>query len=87
MLEAVELAPNLRHLQAYLVENRCLVPIRRYDPAVLGIDAEVAFEKIRSGDPTWEAMVPAAVVELIKRERLFGWRPGGTSSDPRRREE
>ena len=79
-METVELAPNLRHLHAYLVENRCLVPIRRYDPAALGIDADVVFEKMRAGDPTWEAMVPAAVVELIKRERLFGWRPGETSS-------
>ena len=26
------------------------------------------------GDPAWEKMVPAQIVEIVKRDRLFGWK-------------
>jgi hypothetical protein len=77
--ETVQLPSHVRHLHAYLVENGFLESIRSYDPAVLDIASDLVFDKLRSGDPTWEAQVPGPVVELIKRERLFGWRPPAAS--------
>jgi len=73
--ETVQLPSHVRHLHAYLVENGFLESIRSYDPTVLDIVSDLVFDKLRSGDPTWEAQVPAPVVELIKRQRLFGWQP------------
>jgi len=30
--------------------------------------------RIQTYDPTWETMVPAPIVEIIKRDKLFGFR-------------
>jgi len=30
---------------------------------------------IQSGNPRWEALVPPAIVQTIKRDALFGWQP------------
>ena len=31
--------------------------------------------RIREGDPSWEAMVPPKVAEIIRAKKLFGFRP------------
>ncbi len=68
----LRVAPHLRHLYQYLVENRLIESIRDYDEACLPIRARDVLERIRKGDPTWQGMVPPAVAELIKRRRLLG---------------
>ncbi len=30
--------------------------------------------RIQTYDPSWEGMVPAQIVEIIKRDKLFGFR-------------
>jgi len=71
-VENFPIPPHLKHLYRHLVENgfiqdtpgfnRALAPIRRRDVLV----------RIQAGDPSWESMVPPAIVEIIKQKRLFG---------------
>jgi hypothetical protein len=70
------IAPQFRHLYLHLVENGFLQPVRDYSAAYLGIDAEDVLRRIRSGDPAWEALVPASVAGIIKRDQLFGLQAG-----------
>ncbi len=73
-VETMEVSPNLRHLHAHLLQNRCLEPIRGYTDAFLSIVPRDVLAKLQSGDPAWETMVPPVIVETIKRDHLFGYR-------------
>jgi len=66
-------APHLKHLYAYLLENRYIQGIPNYSPALARIRRRDVLERIRGGDDSWEPLVPPAIVEVIKREKLFGW--------------
>ena len=69
----VYFAPNLRHLYAYLVENRLIESVREYDERCLKVFSRDVLKKLRAGEPGWEPMVPAEVSELIKRRGLLGY--------------
>jgi hypothetical protein len=70
----LRVAPNLRHLHAYLVENRYIESLRDYDEKVLPIFSREALQKLRAGDGSWEAMVPPQVADMIRQRKLFGWK-------------
>jgi hypothetical protein len=66
--------PQLKHLYAHLIENRFIQDLRNFNPALLPIRRTDVLAKIQAGDPAWEQLVPPPIVEIIKRERLFGYR-------------
>ncbi len=66
-------APHLKHLYAHLLENRYIQGIRRYDAELARIRRRDVITGIQSGDRAWEQMVPPPIVEIIKRDRLFGY--------------
>jgi hypothetical protein len=68
----LRVAPNLRHLHAYLIENRFIEGLRDYDEKVLPVFSRDVLQKIRSGDSSWEEMVPAQVAQIIRERNLFG---------------
>ncbi len=67
----LRVAPNLRHLYAYLVENRLIESLRDFDEGCLPIFSRDVLAKIRAGDPAWENMVPPVVAKMIKERKLF----------------
>ncbi len=67
----MRVAPHLRHLYAYLVENHFIQGLRDFNEAYLPIMSREALAKIRADDPSWEQMVPAEVAHLINQRRLF----------------
>jgi hypothetical protein len=69
----LRVAPNLRHLCAYLVENRLIESLRDFDPSCLPIFSRDVLEKIRKGDESWVKMVPPIVSARIKERKLFGY--------------
>lgn len=69
----LRVAPHLRHLYGYLVENRLIESIRDYDEKCLSIFSRDVFKRLRAGDPSWETMVPLEVAELVKRRKLLGY--------------
>src|SRR6266446_1025867 len=70
-LENVQTPPPWHHLHALLAEIGRLVPIRAYDESYLSIQTSDVLARIEKEDPSWEAMVPAAVAEIIKAKGLF----------------
>jgi hypothetical protein len=71
----LRVANNLRHLHAYLVENRFIDSLRDYDEKCLPIFSRDILQKLRSGDPGWEASVPQEVATIIRERKLFGCEP------------
>lgn len=65
-------APNLRHLHAYLIENRFIEGLRDYDESCLSIFSRDVLQKMRSGDKSWETMVPPQVAQIVRERNLFG---------------
>ena len=69
----LRVAPHLRHLHAYLIENRLIENITDYDESALPIFSREVLAKIKSNDDSWEAMVPPIVSKMIKERHLFGY--------------
>jgi hypothetical protein len=67
----LRVAPNLRHLYAYLIENLFVQGLRGYDDNCLPIFSRDVLERIRKGDNSWEENVPSQVGNLIKERKLF----------------
>ena len=72
--EDFPIPPHLNHLYAYLLENRLIRSLRKFDPELLRIRSRDVLAKIQAGDASWEAMVPPPIVEIIKLDRLLGYR-------------
>lgn len=70
----LDVAPNLRSLFRYLIDNEFIQEITAYNPDYLRSYPPEALRKLQSGDPSWETMVPPEVVELIKARGFFGYR-------------
>jgi len=70
----VEVAPNLRSLFQYLIDNQYIEEITEYHPEYLRIYPPDALAKLQSGDSAWEHMVPPEVVQIIKEREFFGYR-------------
>jgi len=73
-VENFDIAPNLRHLYAHLVENRFIENIRGYNPDCLSVFSGDVLEKIKAGDTAWEKHVPPPIARVIKDKKLFGCR-------------
>jgi hypothetical protein len=70
----LEVAPNLRSLYQYLLENEFIQEITDYNPEFLRIHPPETLAKLQSGDPNWESMVPPEVGRMIKERQFFGYR-------------
>jgi hypothetical protein len=77
-VENYRVAPRLQHLYEYLTENRFIQGLANVNADLLRIRSRDVLGQIESGDVSWERLVPPAVVEVIKREKLFDWRPRRT---------
>ena len=73
-VENFPIPPQLRHLYAYLRENRFIQGIPNSNAELLAIRSQDVLAKIRSGDASWEQLVPPPIAEIIKRDGLFGYR-------------
>src|SRR5438132_7038300 len=70
----VEVAPNLRSLFQYLIDNRHIDEIADYQKDFLRIYPPAVLAKLKAGDGSWEEMVPPEVVQMIKQREFFGYR-------------
>jgi hypothetical protein len=74
--QTLQVAPTLRNLYAYLLENGFIRQLDNVNRAYLRIFSRDALRKIRSGDFSWEAMVPPEVAAVIKKRRFLGYQAG-----------
>jgi hypothetical protein len=70
--ETFKVRPSLRHLYEHLLENHFIEAIREFSEADLSILPRDVLAMLQAGDSTWETKVPAAVVRVIKEQKLFG---------------
>jgi len=73
-VENTPIAPPWPHLRDLLIEAGRIEPIREYDATYLSIHTPDVRRRIEVGDPSWEAMVPPVVADMIKSKGLFGHR-------------
>ena len=71
----LDVAPNLRSLFQYLIDNEFIHEINDYNPEYLRIHPPKALEKIQAGESGWEQMVPPEVARIIKERHFFGYQP------------
>jgi hypothetical protein len=67
------IAPGLRKLYEYLVDRGCIEQLESYHPEYLTIFSREVLRLIKACDPSWEAMVPAGVAEVIKHSGFFDY--------------
>ena len=77
----LRVAPNLRHLYFYLLENQFIHGLRGVDESLLSIFSRDALKCLREGGSEWEDMVPEAVAALIKERKLLGY-GSATQAEP-----
>src|SRR5213596_1408213 len=70
----VKVAPNIRSLFQYLIDNQYVQEIAEYHPEYLRIQPPDVLAKLQSGDSRWEQMVPPEVAHLITKREFFGYR-------------
>jgi hypothetical protein len=70
----VQVAPNLRSLFQYLIDNRHIEDIRDYQKEYLRIYPPAVLAKLKAGDNSWEDLVPPEVAQIIKEREFFGYR-------------
>jgi hypothetical protein len=69
----LRVAPHLRHLYAYLLENHFVQGLRDINEAYLPIFSRKVLAQLKAGDPAWEEAVPGPVARIIKERRLLGF--------------
>jgi hypothetical protein len=70
--ENLQVAPNLRHLYAHLLENKFIESLE-CDPESLKVYSGDVLAKIQAGDESLARYIPSQIFEVIKSKRLFGW--------------
>ncbi len=73
--ENIKIHPRVKPLYDYLLFNKRVVDLTDYDESVLGIFSKEVIKKIRRGEKGWEEMVPTYVDIIIKKNKLFGYKP------------
>ena len=76
----VHIVDHLRNLYDHLLENHYIDTIVGFDRDILHIFSRDVLRRIKENDPTWEQMVPSAVVAAIKKRGLFDYRPPTATS-------
>jgi hypothetical protein len=69
--ETFMVADRLRHLYAYLLQNKFVESLEAPSDANLSVMPGQVYALIRAGDPAWERLVPPEVVGVIKEKLLF----------------
>src|SRR5213079_1516646 len=70
----IQVAPNLRALFQYLIDNCYIQEIDDYRKDFLRIYPATVLAKLKAGDKSWEEMVPPEVAQIIKEREFFGYR-------------
>lgn len=69
--DTFEVAPHLKPLYRYLIENHYLLSIQGIDPEVSLLTPQKVLAKIHEKDPSWQKHVPLSVAHLINSKGYF----------------
>jgi hypothetical protein len=68
--------PTLKHVYAHFLENGFIQDIAAFREDQLHVRPSDVLAKIQNGDASWESLVPAPAIEIIKKNKHFGYRAG-----------
>ena len=71
----MQVPEKIRFLYHFLLDSKQIIPIEGYKAENLHIYPNDVLSEIRSGSDAWEKKVPAALVSLIRKKSLFGYKP------------
>jgi hypothetical protein len=74
LVDNLKVAPELRKLFEYLVDNGCIEQLDNFNPLNLSTFSREVLRQIQAGDPSWMEHVPEEVAEVIQRRGFFGYR-------------
>ncbi len=74
-VQDIQLDHERQLLFNYLVKRKAIVPLEGADPTCQEIFSRDILARIKSGDRSWEKMVPAQVAEMIRKRHFFGYKP------------
>jgi len=69
---SLQVAGHLVKLYGYLVDRGCITQLDNFREKYLPILSRDVLARIKSGDSTWETMVPDGVARTIKENHFFG---------------
>jgi hypothetical protein len=72
-VENLEMQGEMRSLYRHMVERGKIRQLESFDDGVLHIFSRDVLRRIKSGDCSWEGMVPDEIAEVIKQRRFFGY--------------
>ena len=75
-VETAQVSGELQKLYGYLHDRGSFVALDNFNAQYLPIFSRDVLQRIGAHDATWEAMVPAAVCDLIKKRGFFGYAKG-----------
>jgi hypothetical protein len=66
--------PRMKELYKFFKYTGKLIDIENYKPEILNIFSRKVLKMINSGDNNWEPLLPTIVSEMIRKQKLFGYR-------------
>jgi len=72
--ENLKVHPRVKELYKYFKFNGKMVDIVDYNPKILDILSRKVLLMIHEGQKGWEKLLPTGIADLIKDQRLFGYR-------------
>ncbi len=72
--DTVAIPDGQRNIFEHLKERGRIQAIQSFDESVLHIFSRDVLQRIQSGDPVWESMVPVEIAAVIKARGFFGYR-------------
>ncbi|MDX1476897.1 MAG: TonB-dependent receptor [Saprospiraceae bacterium] len=64
---------GIKFLYQYLIDSQHIVDVEDYNADLLHIFPQNVLHQIQAGEEGWEHFLPSVLVDLIKRENMFGW--------------
>lgn len=68
-----DVPPELRQLYGYLKDRGGINALDNYDPECLDVFSRDVLRRIKTGDESWQKMVPKAAADVIKAKRYFDY--------------
>jgi hypothetical protein len=69
----LQVPENLRNLYLHLFENHYIDCVTGFNEEILDVFSRDVLQRIKTGDSSWERMVPSEVATAIKKRKLFGY--------------
>jgi len=73
--ENLKVHPRMKELYKFFKYNGKVVDITNYNPNILSVFSRTVLRMIAEGEEGWDEMLPKGIAQLIKKQKLFGYKP------------